>query len=101
MESTPLNLLCIVVDEALRHAVENDLTDAGARGYTVSHAEGKGKTGERSDHWTGTNVKIETLVAAHVLEKILGKLKEKYFDRYPMIAYFHEVQVTRLSHFTE
>ena len=94
-----LNLLIIIVEEALAASIEKEIEALGARGYTVSGVSGKGLSGVRDNQWEGENVKIETIVSDASCQAILEHLKTKYFDRYAIIAFHHPVQVIRTNHF--
>ena len=93
-------LLTIIAGTSLQSVIEQDISALGAKGYTTSPVEGKGKSGVRNDIWSGENVKIETIVSKIVLPLILETLRLKYFDRYPVIAYYHSVAVMRTDHFS-
>lgn len=99
MKNSVLKLLTIIVDEALKSTIEEEITLLGAKGYTLTHVEGKGTHGERNNAWVGENIKIETVVAEEVSLKILNLLAEKYFERYAIIAYCTDVYVVRVDHF--
>jgi len=94
-----LNLLTIIAEEALEPFIEKEITEMGAKGYTVSAVSGKGLHGLRNNQWEGENVKIETIVSEDSCKKILDHLQRKYFDRYAMIAFYHPVNVVRTDHF--
>jgi nitrogen regulatory protein P-II 2 len=94
-----LNLLTIIVEEALATIIEKEIGDLGAKGYTVSGVSGKGLSGIRDNQWEGENVKIETIVSEASCIAILDHLKNKYFDRYAIIAFHHPVHVIRTNHF--
>lgn len=93
-------LLTIIADDSLKSALEDEITSSGATGFTTSPVEGKGKTGVRNDVWSG-NVKIETIIDEKILDSITQKLKQHYFDKYSIIAYWHSVSVVRASHFSD
>lgn len=94
-----MKLLTLIFDEALKHTLENEIVELGAKGYTITEVEGRGQSGERFDHWTGTNIKIETIVPKEVMFSILNHVRAKYLDRYPLIAYSYDVSVIRTQHF--
>lgn len=99
MEKSVLKLLTIIVDEALKSTIEEEITQLGAKGYTITHVEGKGTSGERNNAWVGQNIKIETVVAEEISVKILHLLSDKYFKKYAIIAYCTDVKVMRVDHF--
>ncbi len=94
-----LNLLTIIVEEALAATIEKEIGNLGAKGYTVSGVSGKGLSGMRDNQWEGENIKIETIVSDASCQAILDHLKIKYFDRYAIIAFHHPVHVIRTNHF--
>ena len=94
-----LILLSIIAEESLVNLIEKEIELLGARGYTSYSVSGKGQTGKRDNQWEGENIKIETIVSEETCEKILMHLKQKYFDKYALIAFHHPVQVIRTQHF--
>lgn len=96
---TNLVLLTIIAEEVLSNAIESEIQELGAKGYTSASVSGKGLHGLRDNQWEGENVKIETVVSEDNCRKILEHLQKKYFDRYPMIAFYHPVSVVRTNHF--
>lgn len=100
MNLNKFKLVTIIADDSLRYVIEKDIFALGARGYTVSQVEGKGKTGVRDSAWSGENVKIETIVSETICEDILNKIALQYFQNYAVIVYAYDVQVMRSGHFT-
>ena len=94
-----LNLLTIIAEEALASSIEKEIQDLGAKGYTSSNVSGKGLTGLRDNQWEGENIKIESIVSEKICMHILDHLREKYFDRYALIAFYYPVNVVRHNHF--
>lgn len=92
-------LLTIIAEDVLAPAIEKEIEQLGAKGYTVSSVTGKSMDKTRDNPWEGENIKIETIVTEEISEKIMKHLQEKYFDRYAMIAFSHPVQVVRSHHF--
>lgn len=101
MNTSILKLLTIVADEALLTVLEQILTDSGASGYTVSRVEGKGRSGMRNNLWEGENVKLEVITSEQLATEIMEYLSVHLFERYAIIAYFHDVHVVRGSHFSK
>ena len=94
-----LNLLTIIAEEALASSIEKEIQELGAKGYTCSNVSGKGLTGLRDNQWDGENIKIETIVSEEVCMQVLDHLRERYFDRYALIAFYYPVSVVRPGHF--
>lgn len=99
MQLSKLKLVTIIADDSLRHLLEEHITELGAKGYTVSHVEGKGKTGSRDSAWSGENVKIETIVPDDICERIITKISDQFFPAYAVIVYISDVEVLRSTHF--
>lgn len=99
MKTVTLSLVTIIADEALRHLIEADIMQAGATGFTVTHAEGRGSSGDRDSGWVGENIRIEVIGEADLTHRILTVIADKYFEHYAVIAYAHDVQVLRPAHF--
>lgn len=95
-----LFLLTIIADDSLKNVIAEEVSALGATGYTTSMVEGKGRSGLRNDVWTGENVKIETVVDDVVLRSVLDRLEKVYFEKYPVVAYYHPVNVVRKAHFS-
>ncbi len=93
-------LLTIIVEEALASAIEKEIEEMGAKGYTAWHVSGKGISGLRDNQWIGENIKIETIVSLDVGQIIMLHLQRKYFDRFPIIAFHYPVSVVRADHFS-
>lgn len=95
----------IITERVIMKGVTDIIDEAGARGYTVLSAGGKGSRNVRSSGGpsvseTFTNVQIEA-IAAHrdMAEQIADKVAEKYFSNYSGIAYLEEVEVLRPQKF--
>lgn len=92
---TPLKLVTIVAEAVLEERLVRELRALGARGWTLSQARGEGSRGTRTSDLEGGNVRIETLVAPEVAERILDRLAERYFANYALVAFAQTVEVVR------
>lgn len=95
MRTIPLKLVTIVAETVLQPRLVRDIGALGAKGYTCTHASGKGARGVRVSDVEEGNVKIETIVSHEVADKILEHLNENYFRYYAVIAYLENVEVVR------
>ena len=95
MNIKPVKRVTIVGAQSLRAALVSDIRRLGAKGYTYTVVEGEGLRGIQPSDWSGPNGKLEVITTAKVAERILEHVAERYFDRYPMIAYVDEVHVLR------
>lgn len=85
----------IVAESILEARLVDDLRAAGALGWTITSAHGEGPRGRRVSDFEGGNVRVETLVAEDVAERIWSRLAEAYFPNYAITAWTYNVQVAR------
>lgn len=95
MNTVQLKLLTIVAERILKDRILGDVLHAGARGYTISDAYGKGSRGVRASEWEGPDVKIEAVVSDEVADRLMEHIAKTYFKHYAVIAYLHDVAVVR------
>ncbi len=97
--SQQVSKLVIVTEKVLLNKVAKIITEAGASGYTVVAAGGKGSRDVRSSGQPTvsdifTNIKFEVLVADRdVAVKICDLVAEKYFEDYSGIAFICSAEV--------
>lgn len=96
---TTIQLLTIIALDSLEVELTELIKSLGAKGYTVSDAKGEGLSTIRESEWEGKNIRIETLVSEEVAEKIMDILMEKYFNKYKMICFVHDVKILRREKF--
>lgn len=85
----------IVAESILESRLIEDLRAAGALGWTITSAHGEGPRGRRVSDFEGGNVRVETLVAEGVAERIWMMLADAYFPNYAITAWTYDVQVAR------
>ncbi len=85
----------IVAESILEARLVEDLRAAGALGWTIASARGEGPRGRRVSDIEGGNVRVETLVAEDVAERIWTRLADSYFPNYAITAWTYNVQVAR------
>jgi nitrogen regulatory protein P-II 2 len=90
-----LKRVTIVAESVVAERIQEDVLRLGAKGYTTTHAEGRGSRGVRASEWEGHNVKLETIVTPEVAGKILKYMEAKYFEHFAVIAYTIDVEVIR------
>lgn len=88
-------LVTLIAESVLRDRLIRDLKELGASGYTESMVTGEGPRGLRTVELEGKNVKIDTLVAPSVAEKILQRVSEAYFEHFAIVAFARDVEVLR------
>jgi nitrogen regulatory protein P-II 2 len=99
MTPVTMKLVTIIAEHLLRDALTTDLKQLGARGYSVGEVEGEGTRGVHAQDWQGRNVRIETVVAPEVADRILEHLAATYFRDYALVAYATPVEVVRSEKF--
>jgi nitrogen regulatory protein PII len=95
MKTVPLRKVTIVAEALLESRLLGDVRDCGARGFTLTEVRGEGSRGVRASEWEGRNVRIETLVAPDVADRILAHVAEVYFPRFAVVAWVEVVEVVR------
>lgn len=85
----------IVAESVVAEKIQEDVLRLGAKGYTTTHAEGRGSRGVRASEWEGHNVKLESIVTEEVAGKILRHVADTYFEHFAVIAYMMDVEVIR------
>jgi nitrogen regulatory protein PII len=97
--------LVIVTEKLLLKKITKIINEAGASGYTVVAAAGKGSrnvrsSGEPTVSDTFSNIKIEVLTASREMaQKISDEVAEKFFEDYSGIAYLSNVEVLHAHKF--
>ncbi len=96
----------IITEKMITKGVCAIIDEAGATGYTIVAAGGKGSRGIRSTSESASviddfaNVKIEVIVNnKQMAEHIMNKVAEKYFQSYSGITYMEYVDILRPEKF--
>lgn len=95
MKTVPLCMLTIIAESILKERLIHDLRQAGAKGFTITDAEGEGARQRRVGEILGENIRLETIVSPEVADQLLQIISTEYFDRYAIIAYLSTVSVIR------
>ena len=105
MDHFKASKVVIITEKMILNQVAALIEAAGARGYTVTPAGGKGSRGIRS---TGravvidgfSNVKIEVITGSkEAANRIADEVTERFFDNYSGITYLEEVEILRQDKF--
>ncbi len=91
--------LTIVTESVLEARLVEDLRRAGASGWTITAAWGRGPRGMRASEIEGGNIRVETLVSPDVADRIWAELAADYFDDYALTAWSYPVQVARADRY--
>ena len=95
----PASKLVIVTEKLLLKKIAKIIDEAGATGYTVVEAGGKGSRNVRSSGRPAvsdefSNIKIEVLTESREMaEKISDEVAVRYFEDYSGIAYICNAEV--------
>jgi hypothetical protein len=92
--TTQLRLMTIVSEALLEDRLLRDILAAGATGYTVIRAHGRGSRETRASA-IGGNVRIEVVLDEDTERTLLSKLAGDYFPNYAVIAWVQSVDVVR------
>jgi len=101
MDHHKASKVVIITEKIILEKVAKLIEDAGARGYTVTPAGGKGSRNMRSTSRANvvdelSNIKIEVITGSlQTANRIADEVAEKFFDNYSGITYLEEVQILR------
>ena len=93
--------LVIVAEFVLQQRLVDDLNEAGARGWTLTAAQGQGPRGRRISEIEGGNVRIEVLGSTEVIDRIWTILEDRYFPNYAVAAWSYDVNVARHDRYVD
>lgn len=95
-----MKMITIITESILEHTLEEDIERLGAHGYTITNARGKGEQGTRDAGWSGdSNIRIEVVSDAEVIDDIAEYLSETYYKDYAMMLYLSDIKVLRPKKF--
>jgi nitrogen regulatory protein PII len=93
LELGPIRHLTLICEEALEDLVGQDIIDAGAKGYTVTEARGRGKRGVRDAQWLlSSNIRIEILCNEAVALLIMERIEAKYAQHYGLVIFLQDAR---------
>lgn len=95
MNPTTVTCVVIVAESVVEQRLLADLADAGARGWTLTAAQGHGPRNRRVSEIEGGNIRVEVLVSEEVAATIWELLEAKYFPNYAVAAWAYPVSVAR------
>ncbi len=95
MATTPCRMVTIIAEPVLEERLGRELTELGARGWTVTETRGQGSRGMRASEVPGESIRVETVVSAEVAERVLAHVAAHYFTNYAVIAWVADVEVVR------
>jgi len=92
--------LTIVAETVLEERLLVVIEECGARGWTVSMAQGHGPSSHGVSGIEGGNVRVETLVAEDVAARIWSALEADFFPHYAVSAWAYDVRVARMARYS-
>lgn len=101
MDHHKASKVVIITEKIILGKVVKLIEAAGARGYTVTPAGGRGSRGVRSTNRANVidelgNVKIEVIIGSKdAANRIADEVAETFFDNYSGITYLEEVEILR------
>lgn len=95
MPTHPLKLVTIIAEPVLEPRLTQELRALGATGFTVVDGRGEGSRALHAGEIPGLNVRIDSIVAPDVAERIMTHIATHYFSAYAVIAYVSDVSVVR------
>ena len=93
------HLLTIIAEAAVEARLVEDVKRLGAKGYTVGHVRGEGRTVNSLQDLNGPSMRLETIVTSEVADAIMAHLAAEYFDRYAVIAWLTAASIMRPTRF--
>ncbi|NKI34754.1 hypothetical protein HFP89_06205 [Wenzhouxiangella sp. XN79A] len=105
MDHHKASKVVIITEKIIVEKVAKLIENAGARGYTITPAGGKGSRGVRSTNRANvvdefSNVKIEVITGSKdAANRIADDVAEQFFDHYSGITYLEEVEILRPDKF--
>jgi nitrogen regulatory protein P-II 2 len=92
--------LTIVAESVLEERLLAVIEECGARGWTVSMAQGHGPSHHGVSGIEGGNVRVETLVSDDVAGRIWSALERDFFPHYAVSAWAYDVRVARMARYS-
>ncbi len=81
-------VVVIIAEAELESLLRESIMQAGASGYTVAEARGRGNRGLRDDRLLlSNNVRFEVLCAPSTAQTLLNVVRERYSHHYGIVAY--------------
>jgi nitrogen regulatory protein PII len=93
-------LITVITESNLERDLIKEIESLGVGGYTITDARGRGDRGLRASHWGhSSNIRVEIACDTPLAEKLLARLREKYYEHYAMIMWVQDVEVLRPEKF--
>jgi nitrogen regulatory protein P-II 2 len=99
MPKVERQLVTIIIEAAVEARLINDVKRLGAKGYSVGHVRGEGRSASHLQDLNGPSMRLETIVTDEIAETILAHLEAEYFGRYAVVVWVSPVNVLRPERF--
>jgi nitrogen regulatory protein P-II 2 len=99
MPNVERQLITIIVEAAVEARLIEDVKRLGAKGYSVGHVRGEGRSASHLQDLNGPSMRLETIVTDSIAEAILEHLEAEYFGRYAIVVWSSPVNVRRPERF--
>jgi len=97
---THRKLLTVITESNLENDLVREIEALGVAGYTISDARGRGEQGIRASHWGhSSNIRLEVVCDTPLAERLLTRLREKYYEHYAIVMWVVDVEVLRADKF--
>jgi len=93
-------LLTVITEANLERDLVREIEAEGVGGYTISDVRGRGDKGVRASHWGhSSNIRVEIVCDTPLAERLLSRLREKYYEHYAFVMLVQDVEVLRPDKF--
>jgi nitrogen regulatory protein P-II 2 len=99
MPKVERQLVTIIIEAAVEARLIDDVKRLGAKGYSVGHVRGEGRSASQLQDLNGPSMRLETIVTDEIAEAILAHLEAAYFGRYAVVVWVSPVTVLRPERF--
>jgi nitrogen regulatory protein P-II 2 len=99
MPKVERQLVTIIIEAAVETRLIEDVKRLGAKGYSVGHVRGEGRSASHLQDLNGPSMRLETIVTDEIAEAILAHLEAVYFGRYAVVVWVSPVNVLRPERF--
>jgi nitrogen regulatory protein P-II 2 len=99
MPKVERQLVTIIIEAAVEARLIEDVRRLGAKGYSVGHVRGEGRSASHLQDLNGPSMRLETIVTDEIAEAILAHLEAAYFGRYAVVVWASPVTVLRPERF--
>lgn len=98
-ELSEVTCVVIVAEAIVEARLLEDLHACGARGWTLTPAQGQGPRNRRVSEIEGGSIRVEVLASAEVVDEIWTRLDSAYFRDYGVSAWSYPVHVLRTDRY--